>query len=108
MAELGATTDEAHRAVGERAARLGLDALVAVGEGARGIVAGFELAGGPGRPGRTAIVVEPGMALDALGREIVLVPGDAVLVKGSRIAGLEAVAHALVEGAPAPVGEPCR
>jgi UDP-N-acetylmuramoyl-tripeptide--D-alanyl-D-alanine ligase len=93
--------------VGERAARLGIDVVVAVGEGADGIVAGFAAAGGADA-GRPLVVLDPGAAVDVLGREIVVAPGDAVLVKGSRVAGLEAVAHALVEGTAAPVGEPAR
>jgi hypothetical protein len=54
------------------------------------------------------VVVDAGTAVDVLGRDVVPAPGDAVLVKASRVAGLEAVAHALVAGAAAPVGEPAR
>lgn len=69
MAEIGPSSDEEHRAVGELARELGIE-VVAVGVPAYG--------------GRlVADVAEAAEALGPLG------PGDAVLLKGSRVAGLE-------------------
>jgi UDP-N-acetylmuramoyl-tripeptide--D-alanyl-D-alanine ligase len=86
MAELGRTGPEYHREVGEAAASLGVDELLAVGELARGYLAG-------GVPGRWVPNVHE--AVRELGE--VVRPGDAVLVKASRAVGLEAVAAALTE-----------
>jgi UDP-N-acetylmuramoyl-tripeptide--D-alanyl-D-alanine ligase len=84
MAELGRTGPAFHREVGEAAAALGIDELLAVGELARGYLEG-------GVPGRwTPNVHEALRELDGVVR-----PGDAVLVKASRSMGLEAVADAL-------------
>jgi UDP-N-acetylmuramoyl-tripeptide--D-alanyl-D-alanine ligase len=88
MAELGPSGPAYHREVGLAAEREGVEALVAVGELARGYVEG-----GRGIPiTRWAPHAEAGLA--AL-REI-LEPGDCVLVKGSRSVGLEAVAEAVL------------
>jgi UDP-N-acetylmuramoyl-tripeptide--D-alanyl-D-alanine ligase len=84
MAELGRTAPAYHREVGEAAAALGIDELLAVGELARGYLD----AGAPGR--WVANVHEAVRVLDDVVR-----PGDAVLVKASRAIGLEAVAAAL-------------
>lgn len=80
MAELGAGSIEAHRAVGECAAALGIEV----------ISVGVEQYGGT-----TVSGID-----EALGvlRERCLGPGDAVLVKASRIGGLERVAAALLAG----------
>jgi UDP-N-acetylmuramoyl-tripeptide--D-alanyl-D-alanine ligase len=86
MAELGRTGPDYHREVGEAAAELGIHELLAVGELARGYVEGAA-----GVPSRWVPNVHE--ALRALGE--VVRPGDAVLVKGSRAMGLEAVAEAL-------------
>ncbi len=89
MRELGAHRDDAHRAAGARVAELGLDLLVAVGEGAQ-LVADIAAAHGVSteRAGgaREAIAI-----VDAL-----VQPGDAVLCKASRAVGLEVVAEQLV------------
>jgi UDP-N-acetylmuramoyl-tripeptide--D-alanyl-D-alanine ligase len=86
MAELGRTGPAYHREVGEAAASLGIDELLAVGELARSYLEG-------GVPGRWVPNVHE--AVRALGD--VVHPGDAVLVKASRAVGLEAVAAALTE-----------
>src|SRR5213078_4866767 len=84
MAELGRKGPSYHREVGEAATELGVDELLAVGELARGYL-------GAGVQGRwVADVHEAVRELDEVVR-----PGDAVLVKGSRAVGLEAVAAAL-------------
>jgi UDP-N-acetylmuramoyl-tripeptide--D-alanyl-D-alanine ligase len=86
MAELGRTGPQYHREVGEAAAELGVDELLAVGELARGYLEG-------GVSGRWVAHVH-----DALRQVDELVrPGDAVLVKASRAVGLEAVAEALTK-----------
>ena len=86
MAELGRTAPAYHREVGQAAAELGVDELLAVGELARGYLEG-------GVPGRwTPNVREALRELDEVVR-----PGDAVLVKASRAMGLEAVAEALAK-----------
>ena len=86
MAELGRTGPDYHREVGEAAAELGVDELLAVGELARGYLEG-------GVSGRWVANVH-----DAVRQAEELVrPGDAVLVKASRAIGLEAVAAALVK-----------
>ncbi|HEX9381085.1 MAG TPA: UDP-N-acetylmuramoyl-tripeptide--D-alanyl-D-alanine ligase [Gaiellaceae bacterium] len=86
MAELGRTGPDYHREIGQAAAELGVDEVLAVGELARGYLEG-------GVPGRwVANVHEAVRELDAVVR-----PGDAVLVKASRALGLEAVAAALTQ-----------
>ena len=77
MAELGAISEAEHQAVAASARRLGVD-LIAVGTGDYGVtpVDGIEA------------------AVAALG---VLGPDDAVLVKASRVAGLERLAARLLE-----------
>jgi UDP-N-acetylmuramoyl-tripeptide--D-alanyl-D-alanine ligase len=86
MAELGRTGPAYHREVGEAAAELGVDELLAVGELSRGYLES-------GVPGRwVPNVHEAVRSLDEVVR-----PGDAVLVKASRAVGLEAVAEALTK-----------
>ena len=86
MAELGRTAADYHREVGEAAATLRIDEVLAVGELARGYLDG-------GVPGRWVPNVHEAV------RELsdVVRPGDVVLVKASRAVGLEAVAAALTE-----------
>jgi UDP-N-acetylmuramoyl-tripeptide--D-alanyl-D-alanine ligase len=86
MAELGRTGPAYHREVGEAAAELGVDELLAVGELSRGYLES-------GVPGRwVPNVHEAVRSLDEVVR-----PGDAVLVKASRAVGLEAVAEVLTK-----------
>jgi UDP-N-acetylmuramoyl-tripeptide--D-alanyl-D-alanine ligase len=82
MAELGPDAPGYHREVGEYARAEGLDLLVGVGEAARDY-------------GPDELVGTPEDAAELLAAR--LGPGDAVLVKGSRSAGLESVAVALAE-----------
>jgi UDP-N-acetylmuramoyl-tripeptide--D-alanyl-D-alanine ligase len=82
MAELGAGASEYHREVGARARYEGVDLLIGVGEPARDY-------------GPDELVGLPEEAAELLAAQ--LEPGDAILVKGSRSAGLEAVAGALAE-----------
>jgi len=104
MLELGDTSPAEHRGVGELAVRLGVDRLVAVGEGARPVlepVPGSALGPGAGTPSGTEAVWEPDAdaALQLLRRQTG--PGDVVLVKASRAIGLDRLAEALLE-TPAP------
>jgi UDP-N-acetylmuramoyl-tripeptide--D-alanyl-D-alanine ligase len=86
MLELGAVSAREHRRIAELARALGIDEIVSVGAPEYGVddVDDVEAAR---------------VRLAALG------PGDAVLVKASRAAGLERLAHALV-GDPAAGGVP--
>jgi UDP-N-acetylmuramoyl-tripeptide--D-alanyl-D-alanine ligase len=80
MAELGTGAAGYHREVGSHARAEGVDVLIGVGEVARDY-------------GPDELVATPEDAAELLAAR--LAPGDAVLVKGSRSAGLEAVAEAL-------------
>jgi UDP-N-acetylmuramoyl-tripeptide--D-alanyl-D-alanine ligase len=82
MAELGSEAPAYHREVGEHARGEGVDMLIGVGEPAR-------------EYGPDELVADPAEAAELLAAQ--LEPGDAILVKGSRSAGLEAVAETLVE-----------
>ncbi|MGH2675974.1 MAG: UDP-N-acetylmuramoyl-tripeptide--D-alanyl-D-alanine ligase, partial [Actinomycetota bacterium] len=91
MAELGSASAEEHERVGELAARLGIDLLVVVGEAARLIGVGAVREGvEPDRVLHCDTLDEAVDAVRSVGR-----PGDVVLVKGSRVAGLERVVEAL-------------
>jgi UDP-N-acetylmuramoyl-tripeptide--D-alanyl-D-alanine ligase len=82
MAELGPDTAGYHREIGEGARAEGVDLLVGVGEPARAY-------------DPDELVGDPEEAAELLAAQ--LEPGDTILVKGSRSAGLEAVAVALEE-----------
>jgi UDP-N-acetylmuramoyl-tripeptide--D-alanyl-D-alanine ligase len=82
MAELGDGAPRFHREVGERAAELGIDVLVPVGEGSLVYLDGF----GAGEVHPVATPEEAGALLGEIAHE-----GDRVLIKGSRSAGLERV-----------------
>jgi UDP-N-acetylmuramoyl-tripeptide--D-alanyl-D-alanine ligase len=84
MLELGDQGDAGHVAVGRAAARV-VDLLVVVGAGAAGIADGAISAGLD--PERIIRVADRDRALDALRPR--LVPGDVVLLKGSRGAALD-------------------
>ena len=91
MAELGAISDAEHERVGELVARLGVEPLVVVGERARRIAAGAVREGvEPERVTSCDTADEAVSVVTSLVR-----PGDVVLVKGSRVAGLERVAEAM-------------
>ena len=93
MAELGEEAREAHMDLGRFVVRLDITQLVVVGDAAGGIHAGAVLEGSWGSESIHVPDVEA--ALDLLRAE--LAPGDVVLVKASRSAGLERVAAALLE-----------
>ena len=96
MAELGDDAEAAHRDLGRFVVRLDVSRLVVIGSEAGGIHAGAVL---EGSWGEESVHVDDVDAAIALLREQ-LRPGDVVLVKGSRSAGLERVAAALLEPAP--------
>ena len=92
MAELGSLTEIAHFRIGEEVARMDIDILVTVGPRAERIAQGARAEGMAAemvRPCRE--VSEAVEVLDDL-----LVEGDIVLVKASRVMGLEAVAEGIV------------
>lgn len=91
MAELGDAAWEAHDEIGRLVVRLDVSKLVVVGANAKGIHAGASLEGSWGD--EAAYVDDTDSALRLLRAE--LRPGDVVLVKASRAAGLERVALAL-------------
>lgn len=85
MLELGPDERSFHRELGTQASAAGIEILITVGPLAAEAAAGFE--------GEAHSVADAGEAA-ALAPELVA-PGDAVLVKGSRGVGLEAVVEAL-------------
>jgi UDP-N-acetylmuramoyl-tripeptide--D-alanyl-D-alanine ligase len=91
MSELGPHSGPRHEEVGALAARAGLAGLVVVGEAAAPILTGARAE--PGWAGELIHAADASAALDALRN--LLGPGDVVLVKASRSAGLERVALAL-------------
>ncbi len=82
MAELGPGAATYHREIGAHARREGIDLLIGVGEPAR-------------EYDPDELVGDPAEAAELLASQ--LEPGDTILVKGSRSAGLEAVAETLAE-----------
>jgi UDP-N-acetylmuramoyl-tripeptide--D-alanyl-D-alanine ligase len=91
MAELGPISAEEHDRVGELAARVRVDRLITVGDAAR-ITARAALREGM----ESRDVASYDTAADALiDVQRSARPGDLVLCKGSRVAGLETVAEAL-------------
>ena len=96
MRELGGSAAEEHRAVGVLAHELGIDKVLVVGDGARGVYdALVELRGDDGTTRHVDTVDEAGAWL----RKNVSGP-DAVLVKASRSGRLERVAEELVAERP--------
>ncbi len=91
MAELGAISEEEHDRVGALAARIRVDRLLTVGEAAR-VIARAAVREGM-EPGDVASYEDPAEALEDVRRAAA--PGDLVLLKGSRVAGLETLAEAL-------------
>jgi UDP-N-acetylmuramoyl-tripeptide--D-alanyl-D-alanine ligase len=92
MRELGAAAPAAHEEVGRQAAERGVTYVVAVGDGATGVASGASEVGGD----TVVTAVSDVDAAVSLLRDRIE-PGDVVLVKASRAAGLERVALALTE-----------
>jgi UDP-N-acetylmuramoyl-tripeptide--D-alanyl-D-alanine ligase len=91
MAELGPIADQQHERIGHLVARLGIDRLVVVGEPARAITVAA-VAEGVG-PDDVAFYERAADALADVRANAR--PGDVVVFKGSRVAGLESLAEAL-------------
>jgi UDP-N-acetylmuramoyl-tripeptide--D-alanyl-D-alanine ligase len=85
MAELGSGAPAYHQEIGREAARHGVEALLAVGELARGYLDG----------GVPVTRWAPDAERAAAEAAEIVQPGDVVLVKASRAVGLERVAEAL-------------
>jgi len=95
MAELGPSSREFHVEVGRKAAELDVDLLVAVGKMARPIASGAVEGGMPkGSVFRCDDVME---ALDTL--KCIVEPRDVILVKASRVFGLESISNQLTSRA---------
>ncbi len=92
MAELGSLTDLAHFRIGEEVARLPIDLLVTVGPRARRIGEGAAAEGMDRN--RITACDEAEAAADAVAS--LLAEGDVVLVKASRVMGLERVVEGIV------------
>ena len=96
MAELGPIAFDEHEKVGELVVRIGVDRLITVGEEARTIARAAV---------REGLVPESVASYDEADEAAADVlawttTGDVVLLKGSRVAGLERVAEALIGDAP--------
>jgi UDP-N-acetylmuramoyl-tripeptide--D-alanyl-D-alanine ligase len=91
MRELGAAAAEEHEAVGRLAVRLGVSRLVAIGDAAARV---HTAATQENSPVESAMVPDADSALALLRAEVA--PGDVVLVKASRAAGLERVGESLL------------
>ncbi len=92
MRELGEQSTSEHDAVGRLVVRLDVDRLVVVGEEARPLHLGARLEGS--RDSKSVLVPDADAALVLLREQVR--PGDTVLVKASRAAGLERVAQGLL------------
>jgi UDP-N-acetylmuramoyl-tripeptide--D-alanyl-D-alanine ligase len=91
MAELGPITEQEHERLGELAARIRVDRLITVGDTARAIATAGLREGV--EPQNVASYDDPDGALEDVRRAAR--PGDVVLFKASRVAGLEKLAEAL-------------
>lgn len=94
MAELGDVSAEEHDRAGRLAVRLGIGRLVTVGREAQPM---HEAARLEGMSPDDATLVDDADAAASLVRAHIQ-PGDVVLIKASRVAGLERVVEALAEG----------
>ena len=92
MAELGDIATESHEEAGRLAARAGTAVIVAVGPGAAPVLDGARAE--EGWQGEAIAVPDPKAATEALRNR--LRPGDVVLVKASKAAGLWVVADGLL------------
>jgi UDP-N-acetylmuramoyl-tripeptide--D-alanyl-D-alanine ligase len=95
MRELGAESERGHREVGEEAATLGIDQLIAIGEMGEIITRAAQKAGLE----KCAAVESTSEAAETL--DGIATPGDLVLVKGSRSARMERVLEEFAKRQPA-------
>lgn len=92
MRELGDESANRHRELGEQAvSRCGADLLIACGEYAPYVIVGARASGLPAS--RSLVCRTPEETLPHLGQAIL--PGDVVLVKGSRALGMERIVQAM-------------
>ncbi len=91
MAELGPISLAEHERLGELVVRIGVERLITVGEPARAILLAAVREGL--EPEHAVAVDTPLEALEEVRR--IVRPGDVVLVKGSRVVGLEVIAEGL-------------
>jgi len=91
MLELGAVSVEAHQELGRQAARAGLDLLVVYGNHRHDVAAGAEEAGFPVQRLKPVATKDEGARL----LKNFLLPGDWLLVKGSRSMRMEEVIELL-------------
>lgn len=93
MAELGSLTELAHFQLGEHVSAAGIDILVTVGDKAR------RIADGASAEGMDSSVVRPCASVEEASEVLddLLEPGDVVLVKASRVMGLERVVEGIVD-----------
>lgn len=94
MAELGDSSAAEHAKIGEHVARSGVAGLIVVGANAAAMAEGAARA--TSWTGECVQVDDVGAAVAALSER--LAPRDVVLVKGSRVAGLERVAEGVLSG----------
>jgi UDP-N-acetylmuramoyl-tripeptide--D-alanyl-D-alanine ligase len=112
MRELGDHSADEHARIGRLATSLGIDVIVVVGEEAGPLADAARDEAHHSDAPTLVLVDDADGALRALCD--LVADDDAVLVKGSRAVGLEAVAHALARGdladgtTPAPAAEPVR
>jgi UDP-N-acetylmuramoyl-tripeptide--D-alanyl-D-alanine ligase len=99
MGELGASSVAEHDLLGRYAVRLNVGTLVAIGEEARPIAQGAALEGSYDAESQWVADLDAAAALVAPQ----LRPGDVVLVKASRAAGLERLAQRLATSAEPPL-----
>ena len=95
MLELGEESEAGHREVGETAAALGVDHLIAIGNVAGAIAEAAERAGLE----KSRAVGSTSEAAELLAE--IAVPGDLVLIKGSRVARTELVIEEFAKHQPA-------
>jgi UDP-N-acetylmuramoyl-tripeptide--D-alanyl-D-alanine ligase len=85
MGELGSESEKGHREVGEAAAALRIDELIAVGAAGSTIAIAAQKAG----LAESVAVDSPSAAAELLAKKAA--PGDLILIKGSRLARMERV-----------------
>ena len=93
MLELGDESIRLHDEIGRLAVRLNISQLIVVGDGAAPIHHGASLEGSFGGESMQVAAVDDALAV----LERTLAPGDVVLLKSSRDAGLRRLARPLVE-----------
>ena len=104
MAELGGDAPAAHHRVGQRCAQVGVDHLVVVGDAEDTDDEVAPVAAGAREAGAEAVTEVADSAAAAELITSLVRPGDVVLVKGSRVVGLERVVAALTVAADTEVG----